>query len=281
MKKDKTGEIFSISEFAEACGTTKDTLYHYEKQGILIPATDENNHYRYYSINDFHLFQYIAHLRRLGFSISEIRECVKKRNVQTYLEMMAHSQERCLEEITEAQRRHAIITNAREAAFEFTHILPETPRIEYSEEEYYYITELQVKLNTLDGIRKLRDHLVTADGMPAISSNLIVFKYNPRISSSFSEENRLYMMTQTSNPKGLPEERLHVKPAGFYLHIFFRMNLPDSTTKDREKYYKKMEAYIADHNYKISTDLYCYNRISRFLTDNPKEYLAEFVIGVE
>lgn|GEM_PF-3443777 len=281
MKKDKTGETFSISEFAEACGTTKDTLYHYEKRGILMPATDENNHYRYYSINDFHLFQYIAHLRRLGLSIPEIRECVNNRNVGTYLEMMASSQKRCLEEITEAQRRHAIITNAREAAFEFTHIPPDTPKIEYSEEECYYMTELRVKLNTLEGIRKLRDHLIMAEGMPAISSNLIVFKYNPRISSSFSEENRLYMMTQTTNPKGFAEEDLHIKPAGFYLHIFFRMNLPDSTAKDREMYYKKMEAYITDHNYKISTDLYCYNRISRFLTDNPEEYLAEFVIGVE
>jgi len=281
VKKDKTGETFSISEFAEACGTTKDTLYHYEKRGILMPATDENNHYRYYSINDFHLFQYIAHLRRLGLSIPEIRECVNNRNVGTYLEMMASSQKRCLEEITEAQRRHAIITNAREAAFEFTHIPPDTPKIEYSEEECYYMTELRVKLNTLEGIRKLRDHLIMAEGMPAISSNLIVFKYNPRISSSFSEENRLYMMTQTTNPKGFAEEDLHIKPAGFYLHIFFRMNLPDSTAKDREMYYKKMEAYITDHNYKISTDLYCYNRISRFLTDNPEEYLAEFVIGVE
>ena len=38
--KNAEQKKYSISEFAKACGTTKDTLYHYEKQGLLIPAFD-------------------------------------------------------------------------------------------------------------------------------------------------------------------------------------------------------------------------------------------------
>ena len=281
MKNDNTNDIYSISEFAKVCGTTKDTLYHYEKQGILIPATDENNHYRYYSINDFHLFQFIAHLRRLGFSISEIRECVKNRSVPTYMKMLEQSQSQCLEEISEAKRRHAIVTNAKEAAFEYIHILPETPGIKYAGEEYYYITDFKGKLNSLEGIRHLHDHLVKADGMPAISSNLIVFKYDVNTLTSTNENSRLYMMTQTPDPKSIDPDNLHVKPAGYYLHIFFRMDLPNSNKEEAARCFRKMQDYVRDHNYRIVTDLYCYNRISSFLTDNPEEYITEVCYAVK
>ncbi|MBR3242418.1 MAG: MerR family transcriptional regulator [Parasporobacterium sp.] len=281
MKKDENKETYSISEFAKACGTTKDTLYHYEKQGILIPEMDENNHYRYYSLSDFHLFQYIAHLRRLGLSISEIRECVKERNVQTYLGVLARSQKRLLDEIAEAKRRYDIVTKTREAAFEFTHVLLETPKIEYSAEEYYFSSSFQGKLNSLDGIVQLRNHLSTAEKMPEITNNLIVFKYDPKARQLLSSRPSLHMMIQASNPKSINEEHLHVKPAGFYLHIYFHMDLPASTVEERERCYRKIEDYVQEHNYQIVTDLYCYNHISKFLTDDPKEFLAEFVIGVE
>lgn len=281
MKKDEFKETYSISEFAKVCGTTKDTLYHYEKQGILIPVTDENNHYRYYSLEDFHLFQYIAHLRRLGLSISEIRDCVKERNVQTYLGVLAQSQKRLLKEIADAERLYDIVTKTREAAFEYTHILLETPKIEYSTEEYFFASVFQGKLNTLNGIQQLRAHLKAAAERPEITSNLVVFKATPKTITAMTGKTRMHMMMQIPDPKTVEQENLHIKPAGFYLHIFFAMDLPDSSEEERERCYHKIESYIQDHNYRIVTDLYCYNHISKFLTDNPKEYLAEFVIGVE
>ena len=281
MKKDESGEKYSISEFAKACGTTKDTLYHYEKQGLLVPAADECNHYRYYSLSDFHMFQYIAHLRRLGFSISEIRDCMEDRKVKTYLDALERSQKRLLNEISERERRYNIVTSMREAAFEFTHILPEIPKIEYSMEEYFFASLFQGKLNSLDGICQLREHLAAAETMPNISANLIVFLINPKTIMSLSGKTRMHMMVQIPDPNGIPEENLHIKPAGFYLHIFYHMNLPDSTVEEQKQYYEKISQYIQDHNYRIVTDLYCYNHISKFLTDDPKEYLAEFVIGVE
>ncbi len=279
MKKDESGKKYSISEFAKTCGTTKDTLYHYEKQGILIPSTDETNHYRYYSLNDFHLFQYIAHLRRMGFSVSEIRDCIRERNVKTYLEILALSQKKCLDEISEAQRRYDIVTKTREATFRYSHIPLETPRIEYAGEEYFFLSPFRGDLNTIDGINQIRLHLSAAEIMPDVTSNLMVFKVKKERLNSGRSHN-LDIMIQTSNPSEINEDSLHVKPAGFYLHIYYCMDLTSSTEEERDEAFQKMKGYIDEHNYSIMTDLYCYNHISRFLTDDPKEFLSEFVIGL-
>jgi len=40
--------MFSISDFAKYSRTTRDTLLHYDRIGLLSPATRGENNYRYY-----------------------------------------------------------------------------------------------------------------------------------------------------------------------------------------------------------------------------------------
>ena len=41
--------VFTTGEFAKLCNTTKETLFHYDKIGILKPKFIKRNGYRYYS----------------------------------------------------------------------------------------------------------------------------------------------------------------------------------------------------------------------------------------
>jgi len=41
--------LFTVNEFADYSRTTKDTLIHYDKIGLLTPALRGENNYRYYS----------------------------------------------------------------------------------------------------------------------------------------------------------------------------------------------------------------------------------------
>ena len=64
----------SAGDFARICGTTRDTLRYYDKHKVLIPWTDPDNGYHYYSYAQIGTFYFISTLRSVHFSIKEIRE---------------------------------------------------------------------------------------------------------------------------------------------------------------------------------------------------------------
>ena len=57
---------FTTGEFARLCGVKKDTLFHYDAIGILRPDIVRENGYRYYSINQFFIFDIISMLKKAG-----------------------------------------------------------------------------------------------------------------------------------------------------------------------------------------------------------------------
>lgn len=67
-------KMLKLSEFAEFCGTTRDTLLWYDKMGILKPAVVGENGYRYYSPKQFFDYDLISTLKQTGNSIREIAE---------------------------------------------------------------------------------------------------------------------------------------------------------------------------------------------------------------
>lgn len=70
MKHDK----LTIGQIAKLLNISPDTLKHYEKKELIIPKyIDPNNSYRYYSPEQLYTLLLIQDLRRLDFSISEIR----------------------------------------------------------------------------------------------------------------------------------------------------------------------------------------------------------------
>ncbi|SDB58717.1 DNA-binding transcriptional regulator, MerR family [Ruminococcaceae bacterium FB2012] len=63
-----------IGDFAKACGTKISVLRHYDKIGLLKPVyIDRFTEYRYYDPSQIAVFERIAELKAVGFSLSEIR----------------------------------------------------------------------------------------------------------------------------------------------------------------------------------------------------------------
>ncbi len=60
-------------EFARLCGTTKNTLIHYDDIGLLHPAEKGANRYRNYSMADFARFSVIRAMTQAGFSLAQVR----------------------------------------------------------------------------------------------------------------------------------------------------------------------------------------------------------------
>lgn len=67
-------EYMTTGEFANLCETTKETLRHYDRIGLLHPALVKDNGYKMYSFFQFADFGLIASLRSAGFTLDQIKE---------------------------------------------------------------------------------------------------------------------------------------------------------------------------------------------------------------
>lgn len=71
-------DLFSIGELSRQQNISRQTLIFYDKIGLFCPAyTDPHNGYRYYSAKQLDALDTICIMKRIGFSLSEIREHMK------------------------------------------------------------------------------------------------------------------------------------------------------------------------------------------------------------
>ncbi|MGJ3351897.1 MerR family transcriptional regulator [Providencia sp. Je.9.19] len=69
---------YSISEFANLTGFSTYTLRYYEKEQILKPARQNNNH-RFYSDRDVEWIKFIARLKETGMPLKNIKKYAQLR----------------------------------------------------------------------------------------------------------------------------------------------------------------------------------------------------------
>lgn len=68
----------NINELETRTGITKQNIRFYEKKGLLHPSRNETNNYREYTEEDFRTLQTVKILRKLDFSIEDIRNILSE-----------------------------------------------------------------------------------------------------------------------------------------------------------------------------------------------------------
>ena len=69
---------FSVGEISKLTNVPIQTLRYYDKMGLLKPAyINEQNNYRYYSINQFIKIDLLKQCKLMGLSLKEIEELLK------------------------------------------------------------------------------------------------------------------------------------------------------------------------------------------------------------
>jgi DNA-binding transcriptional MerR regulator len=68
---------WKVGELAKRTGVSVRTLHYYDEIGLLTPSHHTGSGYRLYTESDVLRLQQIKSLRSLGFSLDEIRECLK------------------------------------------------------------------------------------------------------------------------------------------------------------------------------------------------------------
>ena len=76
--------MYRIGDFAKLTGCSVKTLRYYDEIDLLKPSSIDNfTNYRYYSENELEVYRKIEHLKKLGFTLDEIKENINNMSLKS------------------------------------------------------------------------------------------------------------------------------------------------------------------------------------------------------
>ena len=80
-------KYYTIGEVSKIYDIATDSLRYYEKKGLVIPQRRDNG-YRIYSLEEIWRLNLIKDLRKLGFSVEQIKDYIDDRNIKKTKELI-------------------------------------------------------------------------------------------------------------------------------------------------------------------------------------------------
>ena len=259
---------FTAGEFAEICSTTKDTLYHYERLGILKPAKTAPNGYRYYHAFQFFDYDVIAVLKEAGSSLAEIKAYLRLKNPNEFLEILKQRRQALAAErrkLEYMERRLGATIDLTARAIKVPYFFP---RVIYQKKEYLAAVPLAYPLSHKDAALKVHELYDfserVGDGEPPLG--MIVPRQRGR-KGGFSEGEYYVRLNRPVNA-----DKLLIKPAGKYVCLRYK---GAATTA-----FSIALNYIAEKKLEITGDAYEYELIGYLAAGDEADYVISLSIQV-
>lgn len=99
---------YTISEISKLYGIGVDSLRYYERLGILHPQRGDNN-YRLYNLKDMYKLNIIQDLRKLDFSMAQIKEYLDSQTVDNTLDILHKEQAMLDAQLQELKAKEQVI----------------------------------------------------------------------------------------------------------------------------------------------------------------------------
>ena len=105
----------SIGDFAKYSRTTRDTLLHYDRIGLLSPVTRGDNKYRYYQGGQMAVVNVIRTLQQLGMTLDEIKALKDRRTPELTDEVLGFQIEKIDKKIEDWIRARKLLLTLRKS----------------------------------------------------------------------------------------------------------------------------------------------------------------------
>lgn len=258
--------FFSIGEFAKLCGTTKDTLFHYEDIGLLKPRRKANG-YRQYTANDFFVFNVVQVLRMTGSNLEEIREHLAHHDTEQTLAFFREKQRQLACKRRQLEDMERFIAHNIAVTEQALSAVYDQPMVQWQEQA----TLLVVPLDAGEGDDMASITVRLSQHFEACRQGGLLERFP--LGSIIPQENVLkgcdeesYFTSQV--PDDFPTGPLVIKPAGRYATIYHKGPY-DSFAQG----YAILLDYIRRQNLAICGDGYVSDLVS-YLTSGIEEHFV-------
>lgn len=267
--------LFTIGEMAKLHNISMKTLRYYNEIGLLEPIQiDVSNGYRYYSTEQFEQLNTIQYLKKLGFSLKEIKGHLDHRDIDGFLDLLEKQKRLTEEKIKELeqvnhrfQNRINDITLARK--------IKELGVVRLAKKNERKVVRLMGRIGSEPEIEvSLRqlENLANMNSSIFIGGVGLTVDINDIKDNKFDEYNSIFILTEEED---IESPLITTFPQGEYASIYYRGDHNDSSSS-----YKLLLDYIKKNGYKIIGDSIERMIIDHYISKNKEDYLTEIQIQV-
>ncbi len=275
----KEKQYFTVGEFAELFGISKQTLFYYERNHIFSPAFVNENGYRYYSFEQFYIFEIISALRAAQVPLKKIAWYLRHRDVAGLRALFLEKQK----ELSEAAA--LIAKNQR-------HIETHLGRLSLIDAletgQFPAISLMHVEARTLVTTPYPAQELSTYESLHSLS----VHNEKLRRRQGINENPTGYLLPKAALEAGNymnyscyftdvtePEEYddILIKPAGLYATLYKRMRDYPIYTEA----INTLKDFISENGFQIAGDAYITPIRSFWTAEDPQDYITKIVVLVK
>ncbi len=263
---------YKISEISRLYGIGPDSLRYYERLGILNPRRDTNQ-YRLYSLKDIYKLNLICDLRKLDFSMSQIKDYLNCQTVGNTLDILCKEKELLHQRLQELKEREQVIEERIETLRAAEHITPDRITVKAFPRrlcvgERAYITqdeEMDLLIQKLMRRHEKEIHNFGGQTIGAFLSSHDLLKGIPNVYQSV-----FFILDRNSS--GCDFEL----PAGDYLSCYYRGNYHKNAAC-----LKRMMEYVEECGLTVLGEPFELFEIDNRDTMNAEEFLTEIQIRID
>lgn len=276
MTEKISENYFSIGEFAGLFGVSKQTLFYYERNNILMPALIGENGYRYYALEQYFIFDIIINLRKLGVPLKKITSYIQNRNIDDLQNIFSGKQNEYKLQIDIMSRNILNLQTKINRLEKVKKIKTDRITLEEHEKEYIVVS----KFTDLNSSMKEKIKLVAKHNYPfAVSEILNEYLMGYILPYEKLKAGLLSDITSIFTKVSYPDEynNVKIKPEGLYASIF----TPNGYHVNYKNTIKKLFAFIDLNSLEIVGDLYIEQLRNYWSTESSQQYVTKIMIPVD
>ncbi|MDA1477313.1 MerR family transcriptional regulator [Bacillus changyiensis] len=265
-------KYFTTGEFAKLCRVKKQTLFHYDEIGLFSPEIKQQNGYRYYSYNQFELFQVINLFKEVGVPLKAIKSLLKDQTPDRIVPLLKEKSAEIDNKIKKLKHLQKII----ETKVALTEQALET---DFSSVSFQYLNEekFMISRNTLDlperkyiaAISELIHYAESHEldeGYPVGG----IFAREQMLKKDFYNYNHFYIKVK----EGINKINYYVRPKGLYAVGYQK----DEDVKDT---YNRMIQFIKQNGMQIGEYAYEEYMLDEVMVDRAENQITKILLQVE
>lgn len=275
-KKHIDDYYLTVREFANLCGTTRDTLRHYYEIDLIVPHVDPLNGYHMYSPYQISSYYYVSTLRELGCSLKEIKNLMTSNSHTAYDEILTQKMEDLQESLQLIKRKINSIQCDHWLLNKIETHKGKGPVHETMEDLWVFQTPISASAEAkhmCDLPSDISNHLLRCKEIDGICS----FPLGTTITlQNLQNQHYVYDSLFSISLNELPNTYLEKLPS---TRVIACVN--DNTLNDIHLSYEEMLKYSKKKQLSICSDLYILNLVNIYALEQDHSYVKYLFLCVE
>lgn len=272
---EKHNKYFNTGDFAKLCNVKKQTLFHYDDIGIFSPEIKDDNGYRYYSYQQFDVFNVITILKEINMPLKEIKAYLDNRSPNTLVELFKTKVLEVDVEIENLKRIRKLMESKISITEEASMVDSDKISLKFFEEEHLVLSNSIENVTHKDFFKIISEHMnyCTLNNLNSTYSiGAMISKEN--VLKGVAANNYSYLYTRLDSNNAVPFT--FTKPKGLYCIAYHQ---GDSNSIDNT--YKKILQFLKNSNLVIGNYSYEEYLLDEVTVKGYDNYLTQIFVEVE